>query len=424
MPKVHFPIQGQGESTVGQPPANWPAPLSDAALSGLAGAFVNLVGPESEADPAAMLVQFLVGFGNLIGRGPHFVAGADCHYTNLQVVIVGDTAKARKGMSWGQALQILRLVDTAWARDQVKSGLASGEGLIQALTDGNKQLLLYEPEFSRVLKIAERKGSIVSEILRQAWDGGDLAILTRNAPLQVPGAHVSLVGQITVEELRLRLSELEALNGFANRFLFVTASRSKCLPHGGAVDPAYLAVIGEAVGYAVEFARTVGEMTRDAGASALWESLYPALSQGRPGKLGAATARAEPQVMRLACIYALLDSRSEVSITHLNAALAVWRYCEHSARFIFGDATGDDKADTILDSLLAKGRQGMTRTEISKLFHRNETSDRIDAALALLERSNLARAEHQKASPAQRKPTERWFASSLVEPRRVDHNRK
>jgi hypothetical protein len=291
MPKVHFPVHGQGESTVGQPPANWPAPLSDSALDGLAGVFVNVVEPESEADPAAMLVQFLVGFGNLIGRGPHFAAGADCHYTNLQAVVVGDTAKARKGMSWGHALQILRLVDTEWGRDRVKSGLASGEGLIQALSDGNKQLLLYESEFSRVLKIAERKGSVVSEILRQAWDGGDLAIITRSNPLQVSGAHVSLVGQITVEELRLRLSELEALNGFANRFLFVCASRSKCLSNGGVVDTEFLARIAECIREAVEFARTVGEMRRDAEASAFWESVYPMLSSGRPGKFGAATAR-------------------------------------------------------------------------------------------------------------------------------------
>jgi hypothetical protein len=409
MPKVHLPVHRQGESTVGRQPANWPASLSYAAFDGLAGVFVNVVEPESEADPAAMLVQFLVGFGNLIGRGPHFVAGADCHYTNLQAVVVGDTAKARKGMSWGHALQILRLVDTDWGRDRVKSGLASGEGLIRALSDGNKQLLLYEPEFSRVLKIAERKGSVVSEILRQAWDGGDLAILTRSNPLQVSGAHVSLVGQITVEELRLRLSELEALNGFANRFLFVCAARSKCLPNGGAVDIELLAGIAECIQEAVEFARAVGEMRRDAVAAVLWESEYPALSSGRPGKFGAATARGEAQVMRLACIYALLDSKSEVSITHLNAALEVWRYCEQSARFIFGDATGDDIADAILDGLCAGRREGLTRTEISRLFYGNETSDRIDAALALLERSNLARVDRERASPAQRKPTERWF---------------
>jgi hypothetical protein len=114
--------------------------------------------------------------------------------------------------------------------------------------------------------------------------------------------------------------------------------------------------------------------------------------------------------MRLACIYALLDSRSDVSITHLNAALAVWHYCEQSARFIFGDATGDDIADAILDGLRAKQREGLTRTEISQLLQRNESRDRIDAALALLEQSNLARVDRERTSPAQMKPTERWFA--------------
>jgi hypothetical protein len=49
---------------------NWPEPLAAEALQGLAGEFVRLVEPHSESDPAALLIQFLVGFGNLIGRSP------------------------------------------------------------------------------------------------------------------------------------------------------------------------------------------------------------------------------------------------------------------------------------------------------------------------------------------------------------------
>jgi 5S rRNA maturation endonuclease (ribonuclease M5) len=41
------------------PATPWPAPLHDDAFHGLAGQFVRTIGPHSEADPAALLVQFL-----------------------------------------------------------------------------------------------------------------------------------------------------------------------------------------------------------------------------------------------------------------------------------------------------------------------------------------------------------------------------
>ena len=77
--------------------AGWPNPLGPSAMQGLAGEFVDIVGPHSEADPAALLFQFLVGFGNVAGRGPHFVAEADHHGTNLFTILVGQTSKGRKG---------------------------------------------------------------------------------------------------------------------------------------------------------------------------------------------------------------------------------------------------------------------------------------------------------------------------------------
>ena len=52
------------KSLKSQPCDDHPAPLSPAAYHGLAGAFVQRVLPETEADPAALLIQFLAAFGN------------------------------------------------------------------------------------------------------------------------------------------------------------------------------------------------------------------------------------------------------------------------------------------------------------------------------------------------------------------------
>lgn len=89
----------------------WPASLAEEAFHGIAGEFVRLVRPETEADDAALLFSVLVALGSIIGRGPHYEVGGDRHYTNLFAVIVGQSAKARKGTSWGEVRRFVDLVD-------------------------------------------------------------------------------------------------------------------------------------------------------------------------------------------------------------------------------------------------------------------------------------------------------------------------
>lgn len=107
-----------------------------------------------------------------------------------------------------------------------------------------------------------------------------------------------------------------------------------------------------------------------------------------PGLAGTLLARAEAQVLRLSCIYALLDCTSEVDVVHIKAAMAIWRYCEQSVNHIFGDALGDPVADTILQSVRGTPA-GLTRTEISALFSNNFKASRIDTALHELEAMGL-----------------------------------
>ena len=138
------------------------------------------------------------------------------------------------------------------------------------------------------------------------------------------------------------------------------------------------------------FTQNVGRMKRDDEARALWHKVYPELSEGKAGMLGAVTARAEAQVVRIACVYALLDQSAVIRLEHLNAALAVWSYCEASAQFIFGDATGDPVADRIFEALRQSGPGGLTRTDIRDLFQRNQSKRRIEEALGLLAELGLA----------------------------------
>jgi hypothetical protein len=164
---------------------------------------------------------------------------------------------------------------------------------------------------------------------------------------------------------------------------------------------------------AAEFARRVSVMQRDDQARAIWHEVYPSLSEGKPGLLGAVTSRAEAQAMRLGCVYALLDGSAAVRAEHLMAALAVWQYCEDSARFIFGDALGDAAADEILREL-RNHPQGMTRNDIREHFNRNKPAAEIGRAMGVLQEYGLARVIRRREQEGQTRPTERWFAVTAL----------
>ena len=98
----------------------------------------------------------------------------------------------------------------------------------------DKRLLVYEAEFSSILKVAGREGNILSEILRKAWETGNLRNTVKNNPMKATGAHIAIIGHITIDELQRTLTTTDAANGFGNRFLWLCVRRSKLLPDGGA----------------------------------------------------------------------------------------------------------------------------------------------------------------------------------------------
>ena len=150
---------------------------------------------------------------------------------------------------------------------------------------------------------------------------------------------------------------------------------------GGSLDSGALDMLAFRFAQAVAEAKKIGKggpLTRDEHARALWARVYERLSEGRPGMLGAVRARSEVIVMRVATVYAVLDGRTQIGVEHLKAALAVWRYCADSARYVFGDAVGDPVADELLEALRARP-DGMTRTEIRDLFGRHRHRSELNS---------------------------------------------
>ena len=410
----------------------WPPPMAPEAYHGPIGEIIETVGPHTESDPHGLIISLLVAFGNLIGRQCVWHAGADVHFGNLFAVLVGESGAGRKGSGWSEVRRIFQAVDP-WESERIKTGASSGEGIIYQVRDDafktdlktgepicepgvkDKRLLLLETEFAAILKQTERGGNSLSPILRNAWDRGDLENLTKNSPMKASGAHISIMGHITNDELGRKLNDTEASNGFANRFLWVCVRRSKELPEGGCLTDVEIAIMRGHVTSAFKFAmEKVRIFQRHAVAKHYWGKIYSDLSRSRKGLAGTICARAPAQVLRIAMLYAVLDRCDEIRIEHLKAGLAVWSYCEASANYIFGDALGDPVADEILGAL-RRSPDGMTRTELRDLFQKNKTANEISRALGVLLAAGKAASKRESAERG--RPTERWFAVKLsVEP--------
>jgi len=381
---------------------------------------VRAIEPHTEADQAALLVHFLVAFGNIIGRGAFYIADGAEHHGNCFALIVGKTAIARKGTAWRQIENLFSRLEDRWVILRQCDGVGSGEGVIDRVRDPvmkgstlvdegatDKRLLICETEFYSILAVNKREGNTASVIIRKAWESGILQTTTRkDSSLRATGAHISIIGHITAEELRRHLDQIEVSNGFMNRFLICCAKRSKELPEGGSISKEDIGALARELAVAVEFGQGSREFRRDEEARKLWREIYHDLSDVPPGLFGSLIARAAPQVLRLSMLYALLDCSEVIRRGHLEAARSVWRYCEDSARYVFGDALGDPVADEILRAL-RDSPDGLTRTQISELFGRNRKASEILRALSVLLHHGFA---NSQTEATEGRTIERWFA--------------
>jgi hypothetical protein len=426
-PELVPSLPPSGESGKGREglSANWPT-LSPEAEQGLFGEMLKTVTPETEADSAGILLGWLCCFGNAVGRDAWLPVGPRLHYPALYCGIVGLTSDA-KGDGWNVALWPFQQIEPAWAANCIANGVGSGEGLIERIADaqqvldkdGNvknmpgasdKRCLLRLSELSKCFKIQRRENSTLSDNLREAWDGEPIHVPNRKGnALATTGYTVSVFGDITPGVVRKLLEGgTEGFDGFANRFLWCVVQSGRDLPSGGNIE--VLKPFLERLKAAMAFAKSVGQMKRDADADALWCEVYPSLK--RSGDSVPHTDRARPYVVRLSMLYALADCSAVIRREHLAAALAVWDYCRASARLLFSPdpVGGKVQPDPLWLSLLNAicRKPGISRTELREVAGHKVKAEEIEAALASLVAAGKVYPKMVQPEGGGR-PAERWW---------------
>ncbi|VEN74745.1 putative DNA primase TraC [Candidatus Desulfarcum epimagneticum] len=409
----------------------WPK-LDERAFCGFAGDFVKIATKKSEADPAAVLITFLVRFGIECGTIPFFI-GDTPHYPRLFAVIVGATSKARKGTSASPVKRLFAFEDFKEGEDTFLGILAktspgplsSGEGIVSAVRDPaeewdsgtqkniiksqdvqDKRLFILDEEFGACLSAMNRKGNTLSTTLRSAWDSGNIEPLTKHDKIKATKAHLGIVTHVTIPELKEKMNKVEAFSGFSNRFLWICAKRQGLVPIPDPIPENELYRLNVELKDIIEFAKDVNRIVFSDAAKERWENIYPNLAKDRSGVAGSILNRAEAQTLRLAMHFALLDKKNSIEAPHLKAAQAIWDYAEASVNFIFTKENENPLTKTIYNFLKEKGKA--TRTEINHLFKNNMKADKIHSALQELESQGRIKAEKKKKEGQPGRP-KTWF---------------
>jgi hypothetical protein len=188
--------------------------------------------------------------------------------------------------------------------------------------------------------------------------------------------------------------------------------RGQSLPEGGSLPPDRLSALARELRRTLHWAQSQTEILfrRTEAARELWTDRDPVLSQGRQDAYGAATSRAEAQVLRLSALYAARDCTFHVEASHLHAALAVRDYCQASARLFFNDAPIDPTARRISEAVCAHP-EGMSKGQIGALFHGHVSKERIELALQQLSTLGLIDC-HREPERGSGRPATIWAPAS------------
>lgn len=226
----------------------------------------------------------------MIDTGPHLQVGNTRHPLLIWPLLFGRTSTGRKGEAWSTARRLLAAIDAVFAATNIETGMSSGEGLVERIKDvaaedpdddkgrrkaewpgtPDKRLLVVEPEFGAVMARAKREGKTLASVMREAWDGRALAVLTKKRS-RASTSHIAVISHVTPKEFRIRRAEADLAGGSYNRFLPVFVERSKSIPIGEGIAETDLRTLAATLRSAVQAAKAVTKISLDDQAKKLWD---------------------------------------------------------------------------------------------------------------------------------------------------------
>ncbi|MFB7473154.1 DUF3987 domain-containing protein [Kitasatospora sp. NPDC056184] len=387
--------------------------LANEAYAGLAGRIVRHVEPMTEADNAGMLASLFAGFSAMIGKGPKVRVGRRAQSLAIWSLMMGPTGEGRKGTATDEMEEFLKAAEPEFFEGKnVSTSLNTGEGLIYSVRDhrlkkvkdpetgewdeewtggvDDKRLLVIATEYVNVM--SKSGGGILGGVLRDAWDGKNLVIKTKESET-ASGAHIVVLGHVTPTEFDAKMKPSDLAGGSYNRFLPLFTHKDKDVPIPPDI-PGWeeeTDALAEGLRAAVESAKKVTEVTMTGPAQKLYvDQLYADLSyrDEKDPVIKEFVQRHIPYLMRLAAVYALLDQRDKIGVKDLKAAKAVLDYSYATVAYLRQNRAvpvnrqWENAKENVRLHLEEAGEEGLKRMDLMKLTHYNFSGERFDELMA------------------------------------------
>jgi len=336
--------------------------LHNVALFGVLRDMVDAACAKSEAVRPTVAIHILARFAATIGRTAYIQIGDQKRHLRMNALIVGPTAKGRKGTSAEMPNELFSLAAT-WLSGQSPlrklTALATGEGLIHMVRDpvydqegkiidagvDDKRLLFDVSEFAGVLAQARREAATISTVLRDAFDGVRLVTPTKTSFCEASETHIVVIGSVPETEIVKTLTSTDITNGLANRFPMFYSVRTKIVPMPKATDPKLMQGFAEHLAWAIYQAQMSKQIAMDDEALDYWFDIYHRLEEkAHPPAVAALLARQSTYTLIFAALLALLNRQTEIQRDHLDAALAWVQFWEDTTLFVFSNGEQNEQA--------------------------------------------------------------------------------
>jgi hypothetical protein len=385
--------------------------LPESAWTDWARLYRAAVGPSTEAADEFHYVTLLTILGTAFGRRVVVHCGRPL-YLNVYSILIGPTGD-RKSTAAHLGLELLA---RAAPHALVLNGAGSQEGLMERMvssgpSEAAPSTLWYVDEMASLLKKARREssGSLI-EFVTEIFHCPDfMTHSTRARAIHLRQPTLSILAGSTPTWLEATLSQDDVLGGFTNRFIFVTGQPKPHNPIPPRPDRQALDSLGEWVRRATQ--NSPRELSWAPGARQHWTEFYVEWRrsiEGYPEQVGALLRRIDLYIIKFAAMAAAMEQTSEISPTHLSAAIDLGRFLAGCAFRLLGElgAPIDCRLETLIEKKLQEAHGQLRRKQLRQALGGRVTGEKLDRVLNAMERNGLIR---QINDPAAR------GASRLVE---------
>lgn len=426
-----------------------PPAVSKTMFPGFLGEVTEQCCHHNEASPVATAVHIISHFVAHVGPTVHLQIGNEERKLNNYYLLIGGAGSGKGGASYGpmkisretdsclallcrQACQINSATPVYTPPHRHDGGLSSGEGLASLMNDNkpvnDKRLEIIEPEFGNALNMACRKGSSLSHVLRNGYDGSPISPLTKHKQVSVSKPFFCMTGDITPDELEAcHRRSIMNTNGMLSRTLMLWIQPGKYCPVPKAMPPTQVNNLAEQLAERIMTARNGSfethwqkqqsrPITLGHQAEQLWRAIYSELVNGAGDcKLVRNIChRHRLHCLILAAVFALFDARMVISEDDLRAAIEWIQYAHQSVVYSYhimeaqNDAQISHSMSAPILNIIGKiqsRKQACTCSDIYHACSNKLTGKRLRAVLDILSTNVPPLISHEKIVNGPGRPT-------------------